>query len=450
MVKPINHADQGYFPGVVPRQINNLAIIMGSLLSEKALDLICRIGEIADSLGQPAYLAGGFVRDLLRGVPNLDLDFVVEGDGVAFANHLAELFQAKLIAHDKFYTASLELTGGWKIDVATARTESYSQPGVLPDVLPSTLREDLSRRDFSINAMAMVINRQGFGQVIDIFHGREDLELKQIRILHPRSFWDDPTRIIRAVRFAVRCGFKLEGETAELARQGAALHLMRLVSPPRIREELLAVFQEADRQEAAPYLILENLQDLGLWPDLDPQMPAWEEVQKIIHQIPVLLAKENRYFSHVDVSLLYLMAICSGTEEEAAANILQRLQVPRRYPRQIMAAVSRLNAYRLLPPESKGQPGSWQPILGDLSSEGILLFLAAVDPRREEEILFYLEKRQNTRLAISGADLQELGLPPGPLRRRILEEVYQARLNGAPGSRDNEMALAKKIIDRES
>ena len=206
VVKSIHHAVCGEDRQAEARKMPNLAGPMGSLLSEKVLEMICRIGGLADQNGLPAYLAGGFVRDLLRGVPNLDLDFVVEGDSLAFAADLAKLLPGRLIRHDEFFTASIALADGWKIDLAAARTESYPTPGSLPQVAPAKLSDDLFRRDFSVNAMAMAINRQNFAQLIDLYNGREDLALRQIRVLHQGSFFgrSDPDHPGGAVCGALR------------------------------------------------------------------------------------------------------------------------------------------------------------------------------------------------------------------------------------------------------
>ena len=196
--------------------------------------------------------------------------------------------------------------------------------------------------------------------------------------------------------------------------------------------------------------MLAMLDDLGVWADLDPQIPAWPEINGITANFPAVLARGMKYFSGIDRSLLYLMAICAPAGPGLAKDMLQRLQVSRRYPRLIMAAVGALQAMRLIKPGMAGRPGSWQPILGGLSPEGCLLCLAAADAPTGELIWHYLARRRETRLTISGADLQALGLDPGPQLRHILARVDQARLDGAPGGRESELALAKAIIDNES
>ncbi|MBM3252498.1 MAG: hypothetical protein FJZ11_06970, partial [Candidatus Omnitrophica bacterium] len=185
-------------------------------LPRARLNLLRQIGEFAQENNYLAFVVGGVVRDLYLSRKNLDLDIVIEGDGIDFARKLSKKFNAEITKHERFNTAVLILPNGMKIDIAMARKEVYEYPGALPKVSPGRIIDDLHRRDFSINAMAIDITPGGFGTLIDFFDGLKDLKDKKIKVLHDSSFIDDPTRILRAIRFEQRFKFNLDEQTFDL------------------------------------------------------------------------------------------------------------------------------------------------------------------------------------------------------------------------------------------
>src|SRR6185295_6671142 len=193
----------------------------------RPLHLLKRIGRLADERGVAVYLVGGVVRDLLLKREILDLDLTVEGDGMAFARLVADRYGAGLAVFERFATARLAFPDGLKMDIATTRRESYAQPAVLPTVQPASIEEDLFRRDFTINAIAVQLNPHQFGSVFDPCGGQGDLRVRTIRVLHSGSFQDDPTRIFRAIRFEQRFGFRLERTTVGLLAQAASKDLIQ-------------------------------------------------------------------------------------------------------------------------------------------------------------------------------------------------------------------------------
>ena len=188
-------------------------------MNKEVLDIIRLIADEADKKGLSSYLAGGIVRDLILKKKNLDLDVVIEKNAVEIAQIIKRKLKGTIVIHPKFKTATLELSNGLRIDFATARHEYYSKPGALPTVKKGTLSEDLFRRDFTVNAMGLCINRSRFGQLIDEFDGLKDLKAKKIRVLHAKSFVDDPTRILRAIRFEQRFNFRIEPTTVSLLKE---------------------------------------------------------------------------------------------------------------------------------------------------------------------------------------------------------------------------------------
>ncbi|NQS99962.1 MAG: CCA tRNA nucleotidyltransferase [Candidatus Omnitrophica bacterium] len=203
-----------------------------------------KIGNIADANGLAVYLVGGCVRDILLEVENLDLDIVVEGNALEFIKLLRSEIDLDVLTHPRFGTATVTLPNGFKIDFTSARKENYAHPAALPSVTFSSINDDLFRRDFSINALAAKIDRSNFGQLLDLFEGQKDLKAARVRILHDQSFIDDPTRIVRAIRFAQRYNFRIESETLKLMRQAIASGLLKKISRFRLGREFILLLKE--------------------------------------------------------------------------------------------------------------------------------------------------------------------------------------------------------------
>ena len=229
---------------VASQDHRNLRTLVSRRLPSKIFNRLREIGALADAMDAPAYLVGGLVRDLLLGHTNLDVDIAVEGDGMTFARRLADRYGAGLKVFEKFATALVVFPDGFKLDVATARCESYAHPTALPTVKPSSIKDDLYRRDFTINALAIRLNVNRFGELVDLYGGLRDLEHKVIRVLHARSFVDDPTRVFRAIRFEQRFGFRIEKHTLTLLKEAAASDLVHRLSGPRLRNEVMRLLSE--------------------------------------------------------------------------------------------------------------------------------------------------------------------------------------------------------------
>ena len=226
------------------------------------------------------YLVGGTVRDILLGEPNFDVDIAVEGDAIALARAVADALGGRVRAHTKFGTAVVVFGDDQRIDVVTARTEFYDAPAALPSVEHATIREDLFRRDFTINAMAVSLKGDDFGRLVDPFHGRRDLEAKTIRVLHNLSFIDDPTRIFRAIRYESRYGFRMDEHTQRLARGTIEMGLVGDLSSARLRDELIALLEEGD----AGASIL-RLAELGRGQAIHPHLAADEEAVSLLERL---------------------------------------------------------------------------------------------------------------------------------------------------------------------
>ena len=225
----------------------NLANRLRERLPAAVVGFLNQAGELAQKERQKLYLVGGVVRDIILERVNLDLDLVVEGDAIAFAKKLAEINRAPITTHPRFGTAKLP----WRnhnVDVATARAESYAAPGALPKVKPGTIQDDLSRRDFTINTMAVHLVPNRYGELIDLYGGMYDLEHKLIRVLHEKSFTDDATRIWRGLRYEQRLNFQLEEATLKLLRRD--IPMLDTISGDRIRHELELILKEEFPEKA--------------------------------------------------------------------------------------------------------------------------------------------------------------------------------------------------------
>ncbi len=237
-------------------------------------------GGLAAEMGFCAYAVGGMVRDLFLERDTFDLDIVVEGEGIRFARSLAGRLQARVKGYERFGTATITLPGGARVDVATARTESYDAPAALPRVTPGSIRDDLFRRDFTINAMALALAPGEFGRLLDEFGGVRDIQGRRIRVLHERSFVDDPTRIFRAVRFEARLGFRIVAADERRIGEALALSLLERLEEYRVAAELRLILGEPD-----PSRPLLRLAQLGVLEALEGMRGRRRSLEKPLAKI---------------------------------------------------------------------------------------------------------------------------------------------------------------------
>ena len=244
---------------VIARSVFQRRSNLLSRLNPESLALVRSIGVLAQEKGMAAYLVGGPVRDLLLKHPNIDLDIAVEGSGIRLADAFAGLHRDSKVTHYlAFKTATVQLSAGGVVDFATARQETYVRGGAFPAVKPSSIKEDLLRRDFTINAMAISINPDTWGTLIDPFGGRADLLSKKIRVLHENSFLDDPTRILRAARFKARLDFRMEAKTLKLLKSAIKIKVLDTIKPQRYLKDFNKVLKEPNSPEAIKCLKLWN------------------------------------------------------------------------------------------------------------------------------------------------------------------------------------------------
>ncbi|HKT34530.1 MAG TPA: hypothetical protein VJR03_06830, partial [Nitrospira sp.] len=299
-----------------------------SRLPRRIVRLLRDLGRLADQERVALYLVGGVVRDLLLKRPNWDLDLTVEGDGVSFARLVTNRYGAGLALFERFSTARLILPDGLKVDIASTRRESYANPAALPDVATASLEDDLFRRDFTINAMAVQLNQASWGQLRDPFGGQRDLKHKTLRVLHNRSFVDDPTRIFRAIRFSERFGFRIEPNTGRLLARASKANLIARLSGPRLANEMFALMKE-DHAGAA----IRRLRRLRLLRFLHRRLVLGRQTERLLAALPKAMSVWQRQYPAIplDRPLLWVMALLADASDSVIAGTVKRLQLSARH-----------------------------------------------------------------------------------------------------------------------
>jgi tRNA nucleotidyltransferase (CCA-adding enzyme) len=367
------------------------------------------------------------VRDLFLGRPTLDLDLVVEGDAVALARALARREGAQVVAHPRFGTAKLK-RGGLAIDLATARSETYTRPGALPTVQPGSIKSDLFRRDFTINAMACYLDAARFGEVLDPFRGQADLEQGLVRVLHEQSFVDDATRILRALRYEQRLGFRLEPTTEALLRRD--LSMLDTISGDRLRHELEHILKEE-----RPERILGRAGDLGVLQRLHPSLEGDGWLAQCFQR-----ARELGWGS---LSVLYICLLCYRLTPEEAEGIIARLNIAGEAARALRDTISLKD--RLCALAQPRLPSSRvYRLLEGFSEEALLAALCAGDPVAVEPLRLYLDKLRLIKPALNGEALKRLGVAPGPEMGEMLRALHEAKLDGKVKTAEQEEALVRR------
>jgi tRNA nucleotidyltransferase (CCA-adding enzyme) len=411
----------------------NLAGNIKEQLPEDLIAFIRRVGEAAQKRQQRLYLVGGAVRDLLLERRNLDLDLVIEGDAITLAQEIVGDEPAKVTVHPRFGTAKLHW-GDRSVDMATARAETYARPGALPTVKPGTLNDDLSRRDFTINAIAIELNPRHFGDIIDPHGGRQDIDKKLVRVLHDKSFSDDATRIWRALRYEQRLDFHLERATLALLKQGTAW--LDTISGDRIRHELECVLKEE-----MPEKVLRRAGELGVLDRMHPPLKGDEWLTETF-----TLARERCLPDATPNTQLYLALLCYRLNPRETEKLISYLRLPKetaqtlRETMEIKTKIYELSTHGLAPSQ----------IYGLVHGYGITALmansLAAGSATAAEHIELYMNVLRHVNPALGGEDLKKMGVPEGPKIKEILQKLREARLDGRVTSKRDEEEMVKEVF----
>lgn len=425
----------------------NVANLLQEFFPEEVYNILLSAGELADELEYGAYLVGGSVRDLLMRIPSPDIDIVVEGDGIKFAKKLSERIRGKVTPHPRFATARIikELIKNGKtidfhIDIATARTEYYESPASLPKVETSSIKKDLYRRDFTINALAVKLNAKDFGLLLDFFGGQRDIKDKRIRVLHNLSFVEDPTRAIRAVRFSEKLGFRISKHTENLIKLAVRMGIFEKLKGSRLYEELMLLFKET-----IPHNSIKRLKDYGLLKIIHPKLEEKEikelltKAYEVIQGVELLFLKEK-----YQVEFIYLMVILWQLEYDERVELLERISAPEHISKKLTSDIE--TAKKSLKLIDEDDPVKIYHILKTLNMETLILMMIYSQKWQKQAISLFLTKLRFIKPLIKGEDLKKIGIKPGPIYKEIFEKIMNEKLRGNLQSKEEEIAFTKKIM----
>ena len=410
----------------------NVAEQLESRLVPAQLCLLRRVSSFSTEQRVSLYLVGGTVRDMLAGGRPADLDLVVVRPHPHYASMLAEWLDGELAGHSQFATFKLR-AGGIELDLASARSESYAHPGALPTVSPGDIQDDMARRDFSINAMAVSMEAATWGDLLDPFRGWDDLRRGVIRALHSNSFVDDATRILRAVRYAGRLGFRLEAETGQLLRRN--LRYLDSIGGDRLRHEMELVLREPKMVQ-----ILETSDKLGVLAAVHPALKIDNTLLDGVRRSPV--------GPDVDGALALLAALISRSDDRQIAGLAARLNLEGRWAR-VARDVSQMGEAHKKLKHTKKRPSQTVKLLRNLDIAVVKGWSIATDDlvvRGRLEL--YLSELRHVRPLLGGDDLMALGVPEGPVVGEILERLLTARLDGLLSTRQDEENMVARSLRR--
>lgn len=421
--------------------------------------LLQQISSAAQEMGLQIYFVGGLVRDILLGIPNMDIDLVVEGDATGLARRLVDAYGGRVRTHSRFGTAkwlleadfwdqfdgagSGESTLPGFIDFVTARTEFYEHPTALPQVYHGSIKLDLHRRDFTINTLAIRLNPGRFGELLDFYGGKRDLESGLIRVLHSLSFIDDPTRILRAVRFEQRLGFRIEPRTEELLHQ--SISLLDRVTGDRIRHEMELLLREPE-----PELGFARLAELGVLRQLHPALVFDGWAEGAFARLRELLGvrewtpQVNDYV--VEFAYYGLLTFRMGLGELEALD--RRLRV-RRETAEYVRLLHQLKGEFAQLAQCQKPSEVYRALEGYPRLVLLVAYVAAEDSRVRQLIHQYVHEWAGVRAGVTGHELRQMGVPPGPVYREVLNELLYARLDGRISSDDEERAYLAELLEQQ-
>jgi len=414
------------------------------MLSPQRLSLLRTVAKEARALDLPLYLVGGVVRDLYLGRPAMDFDLVVEGDAIRLGRALVDEHSGRLTVHSRFGTAQWflpeslgkDVTGFTTLDLISARSETYREPAALPTVHPGSFLDDLRRRDFSINTLALRLDGDHFGELRDELGGLQDLQQGLLRVLHPRSFIDDPTRLFRLVRYEQRYGFRIAAQTLALIPE--ALPGIKLLSADRVRHELDLVLEEENS-----IAMLQHLADLGILAAVHPALVWNGSVRDRFLAARLNDPGPERLLSR---RLLGWSLWLMGISRAGLMAVDQRLHFEA-HTREVLLAASALWTERGT--LSGKKPSQCVARLDKIPLAAVRsIFLASPPGPLRQNLSDYLEKWRHIKSKMNGNDLKAMGLPEGPSYQNILHALRNAWLDGKVKTVEQEKRLLDKLVDR--
>jgi tRNA nucleotidyltransferase (CCA-adding enzyme) len=418
---------------------------MQERLPKRLLKILREIGRVADEIGAPAYVVGGFVRDLFLYRSNEDIDIVVEGDGIAFGRKYAKAIGARIHEYAKFGTAVITFPDGFKIDVASARLEYYKFPAALPIVEMSSIKLDLFRRDFTINTLAIQLNQRNFGTLIDFFTAQKDIKEKTIRVLHNLSFVEDPTRVFRAIRFEQRFSFTIGKLTSGLIDNAVKMDFFKRLSGRRVFAELRQILEE---ENPTPTLI--RLHEYDVLKVVHPSIYLTKEMTTIFNSVKKVLAWYDLLFLEESYMkwAVYFLALIRTCNAEVTGEICRRFELPPRHRKVFLT--ERFAAEKCLAWLERNRPFKNSVLYNKLSGfkTELVLYLMALTSIEDVKraISQFITNLRYARVDLGGTDLKNLGLKPGPIYREIMQAVLETKLDGRLLSKNDQIQFARRYL----
>jgi tRNA nucleotidyltransferase (CCA-adding enzyme) len=421
--------------------------LMKERFPERIHNLLMEFGRVGDALGYAVHAVGGFVRDLLLRVENFDVDIVVEGDGIRFAEDFEKKFPCRIRTHRKFGTAIILFPDGLKVDVATARWEVYDSPAALPTVESASIKMDLYRRDFTVNTLAIQLNPKAFGELIDFYGGVKDVKEKTIRVLHNLSFVEDPTRVFRAIRFEQRFGFQIGKHTQNLMRNAVKVGFLERLSGGRVLSELILILQEED-----PLPALKRMRDFNLFHFLHPGLKLDEQAEGLCEQVHHVIAWFDLLFleQRFERWLIYLYGLMDSLKEGEREDLCQRLAMNDRLRKRVkegklQADQVLLQIFSWINTDRRPKRSEIYDVLDPLSIESKLFMMAkTTQVATRRYISLYFTQLKDTKPLLRGTDLIQMGMKSGPSIKKALSGLLKARLDEQVITRQDEMEYISK------
>ncbi len=420
----------------------NLSLMLKERLPERIINIFEEFGDCADRLGYRAFLVGGLVRDILLKQENFDVDIVVEGNGINFAYAYAKDHDIRVRSHKKFGTAVLIFPDGFKVDVATARMEYYETPAAPPTVETSSLKMDLFRRDFTINTLAIKLNRRTYGDLIDYFGAQKDIKDRTIRVLHNLSFVEDPTRVLRAIRFEQRYGFRIGKLTLSLIKNAVDIDCFKGLSGRRLFTELKLILMEND-----PLKAIERMHQLDLVRYISPHIDYNDKLLKLMENISDVVSWFGLLFldEPCEPWKVYWFGLTSNMDADEYNSLSLRLMMNDIDCRRMMA--QRKDAWQLLDNLYRMEADanySIYTLLSQYDTEFLLFIMAKANNEKIKKVISnYFTRLKSVSISLKGKDLKNMGLTPGPLYKEIFDALLEARLKNSVNSKKEELDFVK-------
>jgi tRNA nucleotidyltransferase (CCA-adding enzyme) len=426
------------------RSSKKMKSLMTERLPRETMAMLIDIGNIAEGMNIRAYVVGGFVRDLLLQVENLDIDVVAEGDGSLFAKELANQLGGTVRNHEQFGTSVVSLENGTKIDVATARIEYYQSPAALPTVEMGSIKSDLFRRDFTFNSLAIILNGKNAFNLVDYFNGERDLKEKTLRILHNLSFVEDPCRMLRAIRFEQRFKFSLGKQTEVFLKNAVKKSLIDQLSGHRFFNEIIAILKEKKPLES-----IIRMKELDLLKFIHPNLFKNPDELELLNKVDesLSLIKLFPYSSQPEKWKVYLLAMLFNLNEADFNQATNRFSFSEKLKNQYANDLSACRrTLKKLNEKQDYLPSEVFDFLSGMSVEAILLLSAISNSERTNKLilLYFSEYVPSSVPVLTGEDLIKMGIKPGPVFKTVLKSLSSARVNGMVKTREDEIRLVKK------